>query len=138
METGRVLGLDYGERRIGVALSDLLGLTAQPLTVLTRKNLLEEIASLVKQHEVTTLVIGLPKHMHGEEGEKAEEARAFGARVAEKTGLPVEFIDERLTTVAVQRMLSETEMSGAKKRAVVDKLAAALILQMWMDRKKRK
>jgi len=134
---GRVLGLDYGERRIGAALSDSLGLTAQPLVVLTRKNLLNEILALVKQHEVALIVIGLPRHMSGEEGVKAEEARAFGARVAEKTGLPVEYMDERLTTLAAQRMLSETDMSGAKKRAVVDKLAAALILQTWLDRKRR-
>lgn len=136
MTAGRALGLDYGERRVGVALSDPLGLTAQPLVTLTRKNLLEEIAALVARHEVNVIVIGLPKHMHGEEGEKAREARAFGAQVAEKTGRPVEFIDERLTTLAAQRLLSETGMSGAKKRAVVDKLAAALILQTWMDKRR--
>ncbi len=134
----RALGVDYGRRRIGLALTDPLGLTAQPLLTLTnRKNVLDEFAALAKEREVAVVVIGLPKHMHGEEGVAAEEARAFGARVAERTGLPVEYIDERLTTAAAQRMLSQTDMSGAKKRAVVDKLAAALLLQTWLERQKR-
>lgn len=134
---GRALGLDFGQKRIGVALSDSLGLTAQPLGVVyNRKDkAVDEIAALIAKHGVDTIVLGLPRHMCGDEGIKAGEARAFGARLAESTGLPVEYIDERLTTTAVQRMLSETGMSGAKKREVTDKLAAVLILQIWLDRK---
>ena len=135
----RVLGIDYGERRIGLALSDPLGLTAQPLETLPNREskTLAALAELAREREVGLFVIGLPRHMSGEEGIKAAEARDFGARLGEITGLPVEFVDERLTTIAVQRMLSETAMSGAKKRAVTDKLAAALILQTWLDRKRK-
>jgi len=134
----RALGLDFGEKRIGVALSDALGLTAQPLGVVyNRKDrAVEEIAELAARHGAAVIVLGLPRHMSGDEGVKAMEARAFGDRLAERTGLPVDYIDERLTTMAVQRMLSETGMSGAKKREVTDKLAAALILQTWLDRRK--
>jgi putative Holliday junction resolvase len=140
MPVERTLGLDYGMRRIGVALSDPLGITAQPLGTVANRGVraLEEIAALVQKHQAVRLVIGLPRHMSGEEGVKAVEAREFGARLAEKINVPIEFMDERLTTMAVQRMLAETDMSGAKKRGVVDKLAAALILQMWMDRNRGK
>ncbi len=134
----RVLGVDYGKRRIGLALSDPLGLTAQPLETLPNREgkTIAALVELAKAREVGRFVIGLPRHMSGEEGIKAAEARAFGDRLAAASGLPVEYMDERLTTLAVQRMLAETDMSGAKKRAVTDKLAAALILQMWLDRKR--
>jgi putative Holliday junction resolvase len=137
---GRVLGIDYGEKRIGLALSDPLGLTAQPLETLPNREgkTVAALVEMARQREVTRFVIGLPRHMSGDEGVKAAEARAFGERLAAASGLPVEYADERLTTLAVQRMLSETDMSGAKKRAVTDKLAAALILQTWMDRERRK
>lgn len=134
----RVLGIDYGERRIGLALSDPLGVTAQPLATLPcrKTTVVREVAEVARARQAARLVIGLPKHMHGAEGDKAAEARAFGDALAATTGLPVEYVDERLTTAAVQRMLAETNMSGGKKRAVVDKLAAALILQTWLDRRK--
>ena len=139
MLRGRVLGIDYGERRIGLALSDSLGITAQPLETIPNRGAktLPVLLQKIQELEVTRAVIGLPRHMNGEEGEKAREARAFGEALAIKSGLPVEYSDERLTTLAANRMLSETNMSGAKKRAVVDKLAAALILQTWMDRRRR-
>lgn len=135
---GRVLGVDYGSRRIGLALSDPLGLTAQPLAVVANreKTVFAEIAEVVRRHGVARIVMGLPKRLSGEEGPAAEDAKAFGERLAQAAGVAVEYADERLTTVAVQRMLAETEMSGAKKRAVVDKLAAALILQTWLDRRR--
>lgn len=135
---GRALGLDYGERRIGTALSDALGLTAQPLGVIENRKeaSIAAVAALVAQHQVEAIVVGLPLHMNGTEGEKAAQAREFGSAVAVQTGVKVEFIDERLTTLAVQRMLAETQMSGQKKRKVTDKLAATLILQTWLDRKR--
>lgn len=136
--SGRVLGVDYGSRRIGLALSDPLGLTAQPLVVLPNreKTIFAEIAELARRHGVIRIVVGLPRRLSGEEGPAAEEARVFGERLSQEAGIALEYADERLTTAAAQRVLSETEMSGAKKRAVVDKLAAALILQTWLDRKK--
>jgi putative holliday junction resolvase len=135
----RVLGVDYGSRRIGLALSDPLGLTAQPLAVLTNreKTIWSEVLEVVRRYGVTRIVLGLPRRLSGEEGPAAEEVRAFGERLAQSTGVPVDYVDERLTTAAAQRVLSETDMSGAKKRAVVDKLAAALILQTWLDRQKK-
>ncbi len=134
----RVLGIDYGERRIGLALSDPLGLTAQPLQTLPNREgkTVAVLVELARAHGVARWVVGLPRHMSGGEGSKAAEARAFGDRLAAASGLPVEYADERLTTLAVQRMLAETGMSGAKKRAVTDKLAAALILQTWLDRRR--
>lgn len=137
--TARVLGIDFGERRVGLALSDPLGLTAQPLGVLTnrREKTIADIVKLAAEHNVQTIVIGLPRHMSGEEGVKAAEVRAFGTLLAQATSVPVDYMDERLTTAAAQRLLSETGMSGAKKRAVVDKLAAALILQTWLDRHRK-
>lgn len=136
--TGRVLGIDFGRKRIGLALSDPLGITAQPLGTLAnrRQSLWSELGALVRQRQVKQIVVGLPKHMSGDEGEKALEARVFGERLSGETGIAVDYLDERLTTVAVQRMLSETDMSGAKKRAVTDKLSAVLLLQMWLDRER--
>ncbi|MEW6517734.1 MAG: Holliday junction resolvase RuvX [candidate division FCPU426 bacterium] len=136
---GRVLGVDYGSRRIGLALSDPLGLTAQPLVVLANreKTLMSEIAALVRDRQVVRIVVGLPRRLSGEEGPAAEEVRAFGEQLALAAGVTVEYADERLTTAAAQRVLSETNMSGAKKRAVADKLAATLILQTWLDRQKK-
>lgn len=136
----RILGLDYGARRIGVALSDPLEITAQPLCTLKNKKseVLDSITRLIEEHRVGKVVMGLPRHMHGDESAAATDVRALGEEVAAKTGVAVEYIDERLTTVIAQRVLTESGMSGAKKRAVVDKLAAAIILQTWMDRNKKK
>ena len=135
-----VLGLDYGQRRIGVAISDGLGLTAQPLdTIINSKNkAIEKIKEIIEARDVGRIVIGLPKHMNNDEGIKAEEARYFGDALKNATGLEIDFIDERLTTVAAQRILMETNMSGQKKRQVIDKLAAAIILQIWLDSQSHK
>ncbi|MBN1595898.1 Holliday junction resolvase RuvX [candidate division FCPU426 bacterium] len=136
--SGRVLGLDYGQRRIGVAISDPLGLTAQPLLVLgnKRKVIMQELAALIKERQVQTVVLGLPRHLSGQEGEKAAQVRAFGSTLAQATAVEVQYLDERLTTTAAQRVLTESGMSGRKKRRVVDKLAAVLILQNWLDRRR--
>jgi putative Holliday junction resolvase len=136
----RVLGLDYGMRRIGVALSDGLGLTAQPLETVVNKadQVMERLQAIIASRQVSKIVIGLPKHLNNQEGVKADEARAFGARLQQATGLPIEFIDERLSTVAAARILMESNLSGQKKRQVIDKLAAAIILQTWLDSQKNK
>jgi len=90
----------------------------------------------MRAQHVARVVLGLPRNMNGSEGEKALAARDFGTRLQARTGVPVAYMDERLTTVAVQRVLAQTGMSGAKKRRVTDKLAAALILQTWLDRER--
>ncbi len=132
----RILGLDLGEKRIGVALSDALGLTAQGLTVLTRQNReldLDQVVALVKKHEVQEIVIGLPRHMDGRLGAGAEEVMLWVQELQERLGLPVHTIDERLTTLQAERVLLEADVSRRKRRKVIDKMAAGLILQAYLD-----
>jgi putative holliday junction resolvase len=132
----RAMGLDVGTKTVGVALGDELGITAQALTTIRRKNLkedLSQLASLIEEHEVSVLVVGLPLNMDGSEGLKAQECRAFGAALQEKTELPIEYWDERLSTVAAQRVLLEADLSREKRRKVIDQVAAAVILQGWLD-----
>lgn len=130
------MGLDVGTKTVGIAVSDALGITAQGVTTLRRQNIREDLAALKRlceAHEVSTLVVGLPLNMDGSEGPRAEASRRFGEAAAKATGLPVLYWDERLTTVAAQRVLLEADVSRKKRREVVDQLAAQLILQGWMD-----
>lgn len=130
------MGLDVGTKTVGVAVSDLLGLTGQAVTTVRRTNLKNDFAELKRlceEYEVTRVVVGLPLNMDGSEGPRAEASRAFGTMVEERLGLPVEYWDERLTTVAAQRTLLEADLSREKRKQVVDRLAAALILQGWLD-----
>ncbi|WEK53145.1 MAG: Holliday junction resolvase RuvX [Candidatus Cohnella colombiensis] len=134
----RVLGLDYGERRIGVALSDAFGWTAQGLEVIDRKIVKDEfarIADLVKQHEVESIVVGLPKNMNGTIGPSGEYCIAFADQLREMLTLPVQMWDERLTTVSAERALLEADVSRSKRKLVIDKMAAALLLQNYLDSK---
>lgn len=132
----RSFGLDVGTKTVGVAVSDGLGLTAQPVTTLRRSSLradLTELRRLAEHHAVEHVVVGLPLNMDGTEGPSAAEARKFGDAVARQLGLPVEYWDERLTTTAANRVLLEADLSRARRKAVVDRVAAALILQGWLD-----
>jgi putative holliday junction resolvase len=132
----RALGLDVGARTVGVAMSDPLGLTAQALTTLRRTGLradLAELRRLAEAHGVTRAVVGLPLNMDGSEGPSAARSRAFGEALAAALDVPVDFWDERLTTVAAERALREGEVSARKRRQLVDQVAAALILQGWLD-----
>lgn len=133
----RILGLDIGEKRIGVALSDPLGITAQGLTVIscdTAAAALERVAELCREHGVTQIVAGLPVHMSGARGEAAAEVEKFAAAIEEQTGLPVEFIDERLTTREAERILIEADMKRRDRKEVQDMLAAVLILESFLNR----
>ncbi len=135
-EMTRSFGLDVGTRTVGVAVSDGLGVTAQPVTTLRRTSLRRdrtELRRLAEHHGVEHAVVGLPLNMDGTEGPSAAESRKFGEAVARTLGIPVEYWDERLTTTAANRMLLEADLSRAKRRAVVDRVAAALILQGWLD-----
>ena len=132
----RAFGLDVGTKTVGVAMSDPLGLTAQALTTLRRTGLRADLAALrrlAETHGVTRAVVGLPLNMDGSEGPSAARSRAFGEALATALELPVDFWDERLTTVAAERALREGEVSARKRRQVVDQVAAALILQGWLD-----
>lgn len=136
MGAGRVLALDLGKRRIGLALSDELGVTAQGLETLERINIrkdLARLAELASEHNVTLILVGNPLHMDGREGRQAEHARDFGARLNAATGLPVEFWDERLTTVEAQRVLRQSGISIRKRAKAVDRLAAVILLESYLD-----
>lgn len=132
----RILALDFGARRIGLAISDPLGLTAQGLPTLERSNRERDLAALLalaREREVTLWLMGLPLHLSGTEGAQAQKVRTFGALLAARSGLPVEYWDERLTTVAAQRVLREAELSLAKRRRAVDRLAAVVLLQSYLE-----
>ncbi|HMK72287.1 MAG TPA: Holliday junction resolvase RuvX [Myxococcaceae bacterium] len=132
----RAFGLDVGTKTVGVAMSDPLGLTAQALTTLRRTGLRADLAALrrlAETHGVTRAVVGLPLNMDGSEGPSAARSRAFGEALATALELPVDFWDERLTTVAAERALREGDVPARKRRQVVDQVAAALILQGWLD-----
>lgn len=134
------MGLDVGERTLGVALSDELGLTAQGLTVIRRSDPagdLDRIAALVERHEVGSVVVGLPLNMDGSIGPQAERVLAFAAVLRERLGLPVHTWDERWTTRAAERLLIEGDVSRRRRRQTVDKMAAAIILQGYLDRARR-
>lgn len=133
---GRVLALDFGKRRIGLAISDELGITAQGLETLQRTNIredLRQLAQLIRDRNVTLILMGNPLHMSGAEGRQAEYARDFGDRLSAAAGIPVEYWDERLTTVAAQRVLRESGISIQKRAQAVDRLAAVILLESYLD-----
>ncbi len=133
---GRVLGLDVGSKRIGVAVSDPLGITAQGLETIQRKNKrldFEQLEKLIRNYEVKEIVIGFPLRMSGAEGVQAEKMQRFAEEVRQRFQLPIHLWDERLTSAQANRLLRETEMSIKRRGEVVDQMAAVLILQSWME-----
>jgi len=132
----RILGLDYGDRRIGVALSDAFGWTAQGLETIERKREGDDfrrIEQLVREHDVEAIVVGLPKNMNGTIGPRGDICTAFAEQLRQTLSLPVHLWDERLTTVAATRALLEADVSRRKRKMAVDKMAAALLLQNYLD-----
>jgi len=137
----RVLGLDYGSRRIGVAVSDPLGLTVQPLPPIPREGDRKDIvvlARLASEMGVTSVVLGLPLLLNGDEGPAAIRARAFGERLQAETSLPVTMWDERLTSVQSERHLIASGVRRADRRGIRDSLSAMLLLQAALDSRRRK
>lgn len=133
---GRVLGLDLGDARIGVAISDPERRLAVPVGTIhvgQPPGELKAVAALVAEHDATLLVIGLPRSMSGDEGPRAALAREFGAALEAAVRLPIEFQDERLSTVEAERALREAGVTGRERRRVVDRSAATVILQAWLD-----
>jgi putative Holliday junction resolvase len=135
----RVLALDLGSKRIGVAVSDITGSVASPLTVLTRSRSRrhdhERIAALVRDEEAEMVVVGLPIHLSGAEGPAARAARTEAEALGTMIAVPIETFDERLTTVTAERALAEAGVRGPARRQLVDKVAAAVILQSFLDRR---
>ena len=133
----RIMGLDFGDKRIGVAVSDPTGLIAQGLAVLERGKSLKadllRLRDLAEKNEVETIVIGLPRNMDGSLGPQAEKVRMFGQKLAGLLDLPVKYWDERLTTMAAEKLLIQADVSRARRRKVIDKMAASLILQGYLD-----
>jgi len=128
--------MDVGSRRIGLAISDPLGITAQGLDTIHRQNKRVDLAQLervIREHAVSEIVMGLPLRMSGAEGIQAEKMQAFAEQIRRRFKLPVHLWDERLTSAQANRLLKETEMSIKRRGAVVDQMAAVLILQSWMD-----
>jgi putative Holliday junction resolvase len=133
----RLMGLDVGDRRIGVAVSDELGLSAQPVMTLvrsSRKNDLHTLRRLIRRHSCSAIIVGNPLYMSGDLSPQAVKAQAFAQILRDETGLPVHLWDERLTTTEAHRHLHASGRPGSSHRAVVDQVAAVLILQGYLDR----
>ena len=138
-EKRRVLGLDVGSRRIGIAVSDPLGITAQGLETLQRQNKrldFEKLQKLARDYAIAEVVVGFPLRMSGAEGVQAEKMHRFADELRERLQIPVHLWDERLTSAEANRLLRETDMSIQRRAQVVDQMAAVLILQSWMERQR--
>jgi len=134
----RILGLDVGSKTIGLAISDPLGITAQGIETIRRSNKradFEQLDNVIRKHDVRELVVGYPLRMSGSEGTQAERMQRFAEDLRNRFQLPVHLWDERLTSAQANRVLRETDMSVKRRGQVVDRLAAVLILQSWMDAK---
>lgn len=137
----RIIGLDYGTKTVGVAVSDSLGITSQAVETITRKEenklrqTLARIEALIDEYNVEEIVVGLPKNMNNTIGERAEACRDFADKLERRTGLPVIMWDERLTTVSADNVLKECGVRRENRKAVVDKIAAVFILQGYLDYK---
>lgn len=140
----RIMGLDYGAKTIGVAVTDPSGLIAQPLRTIFReregklRRSLQEIAALVSELSVERIVIGLPLNMDETEGERAEKAREFAALLAKRVLVPIEWVDERLTTIAAREILDESGVPREEQKRMIDQVAAQLILETWKSRKEKR
>lgn len=137
----RIIGLDYGTKTVGVAISDENAVIAQPLITIERKHTgklrqtYARIEALIDEYNAELIVLGLPKNMNNTEGERAEDTRCFMENLERRTGLPVVLVDERLTTVEANRILSATGVACSSRKEHIDKMAAAIILQSYLDRK---
>lgn len=134
----RIIGLDVGDRRIGVAISDPLGVTAAGLDVVERTNLRQDIAAvsdMAKRHGATAIVVGLPLNLDGSSGEQAQKVQAFGRKLTSMSGLAVIYEDERLTTISAIRTLTIQGIKTGRNKGLVDRQSAAIILQKHLDRR---
>lgn len=135
------MGLDLGEKTIGVAVSDPMGWTAQAVEVIRRNGNfdaeIKRLKELIAEYGVELILLGLPRNMDGTVGEQGKKAVDYAGIIGEKLGLPVELWDERLSTVAAGRVLLEADMSRAKRKKIIDKVAAAVILQGYLDSRKK-
>jgi len=134
------MALDIGKVRIGVAITDGLGLTAQPLLTIVCKNRSEDLRNLVrliKRHQVAHVIVGNPLRMDGEAGPWAKKVQEFATLLASRSGIPVERVDERLTTVAAEEILNRTGVRGQERKQIVDQVAAVVLLEGWMQNRQQ-
>ena len=127
------MGVDYGTSRIGVALSDQLHITAQPFRVVEARAFDEQVRQIVAEHDVERIVVGVPTHFKGRNDAAARASSEFAERIGAIAGVPVEMVDERYTTAVAQSVLIESGVRRDKRKGVVDKVAAAVLLQRWLD-----
>lgn len=138
----RVMGLDYGDKTVGVAISDELLITAQPIETVERertnklRKTYQRIETLIAEYEVEKIVLGRPLNMNGTEGDRVELTEAFAEELSRRTGLEIIWMDERLTTVEANRILEETGVAHSARKEHIDKMAAAIILQTYLDTQK--
>ena len=133
-EPGRILALDVGDRRIGVALSDPTGLLATPLTTISRgRSDTQTVLGLAAEHDVTEIIVGLPLTLAGRRGEQAERVADFAEALSDRADVPVRHVDERYSSVQAERLLSQSGVSPSRNRPRVDAVAAAVILQSYLD-----
>lgn len=137
----RYMGLDYGSKTVGVAISDPFGWTAQPLETITRTEeanmvaTIERLKEIINEYQVETIILGRPKNMNNTEGERVLLTEKFQRRLDKEVGLPIIWVDERLTTMAAERVLDAANMKKNKQKSVIDKIAASMILQIYLDSK---
>lgn len=137
--TKRILGIDYGKVRTGFAVSDLLGLTANPIgtfKITGDRSLIEKVCEIVKEHDISEIVIGNPINMDGSRGDSSTKVQYLSTLIEKDTGLPVILFDERCTTMLAHKLLNATDTRGAKRKNVVDTLSAQIILQNYLDSRK--
>lgn len=140
VESSRILAVDYGRKRIGLALSDELGLTAQPLATFlrtNRRNDLRRLREICRKHGVARILVGHPLHITGESSPMAEEAALFAARLQKELSIEVELVDERLTSWEAAQTMAEVKSSSRRKRAPIDDVAAAILLRDYLEHKKQ-
>lgn len=139
MLDGRIMGLDVGDKTIGVAVSDLMGLTAQGVKTIKRvgkKKDIEELKAIIKERQVNKIVSGLPKNMNGTLGPQGEKVIKFCELLEQETGIKIEYWDERLSTVAAERTLIQGNVRRENRKSVIDMVAATIILQGYLDRQR--
>ncbi|MBR3042224.1 MAG: Holliday junction resolvase RuvX [Eubacterium sp.] len=135
----RILGLDYGDKTVGVAITDELGFTAQPVTTVVRerssklRKTYQELEKIIEQYSVEKIVVGMPYNMDGSEGERTEKTRAFISELSRRTGLEFIEVDERLTTVEADEVLQDMGVPASERKAYIDKIAAAIILKSYLN-----
>ncbi|MDD2445260.1 MAG: Holliday junction resolvase RuvX [Clostridia bacterium] len=140
MQYSRIMGIDYGDKRIGIALTDLMHVIASPFEVYKTVNSnadIEHLQKIIEEQEVETVVIGLPLNMDGSEGERARKTRLFGSNIADKSNVNIVFQDERLTSFEADNILSDAKVRTDKRKDLIDKLSACLILESYLNERSK-